>query len=347
MTPPAAEPDRFAPHAAREMAGMFDDVSAGYDRLNRMMTLGRDRAWRAAMAALVPHRARVVLDLCTGNGVSLEDLLETGRLVLGVDVSARMLARAANAYGTRGWGPRLVGADAFRLPLRPGSVDAITVAFGVRNLRPRDQALAEMARVLGPGGALIVLEATAPGHGGFARLHRFWLARVVPALGRLSPDPSAYRYLSQSIFEFGDGAEFERALGAAGFQLEVRRAFMLGATRLWAARRLPRAGEIEAGPAAGMHTARPARLGQGDLPYAARAAEREWRAWTLAQLVTGAALAAALIWGLASYHNYRSILPLRPWEQMALEVLLVLGVVMFSVRTVVLTLRILGPPPRR
>jgi len=347
MNPPEPHSERFEPHAVREMAGMFDDVSGRYDALNRIMTLGRDGAWRAAMGALVPWRARVVLDLCTGNGVSLAELLEPGRLVLGMDVSLRMLSHAATEFGTRGWGPRLACADAFRLPLREHAVDAVTVAFGVRNLRPRPEALGEIARVLRPGGALVVLEATAPAPGLLAPLHRAWLTRVVPALGRLSPDPSAYRYLAASIVEFGDGRAFERDLAAAGFEVEVRRRFLLGATRLWAARRPARPGEIVADASADGHIASPRRWGEGDLPHAARDANREWRAWTAAQLVTGLTLAAALAWGLMSYHNYRSVLPLRPWEQTALEVLLVAGLVMFALRTVVLLVRILGPAPRR
>ena len=347
MSPPDPHADRFEPHAVREMAGMFDDVSGRYDALNRLMTLGRDGAWRAAMGGLVPWRSGVVLDLCTGNGVSLAELLEPGRLVLGMDVSLRMLAHAATEFATRGWGPRLACADAFRLPLRAASVDAVTIAFGVRNLRPRGDALRELARVLRPGGALVVLEATAPAPGPLAPFHRFWLARVVPLLGRLSPDPSAYRYLAESILDFGDGGAFEHDLADAGFQVQVRRRFMLGATRLWAARRPARPGEIVAGADDPVRTARPGLWDVGDLPPAARAAAREWRAWTAAQLVTGIALATALGWALASYHNHRPWLPLRPWEQTALEVLLVAGLVMFGVRTVVLVLRILGPPPRR
>src|SRR5438552_15606980 len=87
--------ERFRPHAVHALAGMFDEVSGRYDLLNRLMTLGQDRAWRAAMWRLVPSRARVVLDLCTGSGASLDGLLETGRLVVGVDASPRMLAHAA------------------------------------------------------------------------------------------------------------------------------------------------------------------------------------------------------------------------------------------------------------
>ncbi len=138
---------RFEPRAARAMAEMFDDVSGRYDLLNRLMTLGRDDAWRAAMWSAVPEDARAVLDLCTGSGVSLGGLRRPGRLVMGIDVSFAMLAMAADREGRSGWAPRLGCADAFHLPLRARALDAVTVAFGMRNLRPRAAALAELARV--------------------------------------------------------------------------------------------------------------------------------------------------------------------------------------------------------
>src|SRR5262249_52642238 len=134
MTSPSPPAERFRPHAAREMASMFDGVTGRYDLLNRLMTLGQDAGWRAMLAREVPTGARVVLDLCPGNGVSLTGLTRPGRLVLGVDVSLGMLERAAEHAGGPGWSARFVCADGFRLPPRSGSVDAITVAFGMRNL---------------------------------------------------------------------------------------------------------------------------------------------------------------------------------------------------------------------
>src|SRR5687767_10942684 len=98
--------DRFAPHATRELGGMFDDVSPRYDLLNRIMSLGQDRAWRSALARAVPGTARTVLDLCTGSGDSLRGLRRPGRLVLGADLSLRMLERAAEQQDPAGWAPR-------------------------------------------------------------------------------------------------------------------------------------------------------------------------------------------------------------------------------------------------
>src|SRR5206468_10859271 len=120
--PDSPPPGRFAPHASREMASMFDIVSPRYDVLNRLMTLGRDGAWRAGLAREVPDEAHVVLDLCTGSGTSLAGLRRPGRLVIGLDVSLAMLKLARESQGWLGWAPRLVAAGAFRLPLRGATV---------------------------------------------------------------------------------------------------------------------------------------------------------------------------------------------------------------------------------
>jgi demethylmenaquinone methyltransferase/2-methoxy-6-polyprenyl-1,4-benzoquinol methylase len=342
MPPPVPQdaPGRFAPHAAREMASMFDDVSGRYDLLNRLMTLGRDRAWRAQMWRAVPESARTVLDLCTGNGVSLPGLRRPGRLVLGIDVSLAMLSQALERFGRVGWAPRLTAADAFRLPLRTASLDAITIAFGVRNLRPRREALEEIARVLRPGGTVAVLEAAAPGSGWFAPLHTFHLRHVVPLAGRLSPDPSAYHYLSRSIFEFGPGEEFERELDSAGIDVVERRAFLMGATRLWVGtRRSP-------GAPRALHNASFPKLAPGEMPQSGTAREREWRWWVGAQLVTSIAVLGALIYGSWIYRQVSVDLPLPPWQRRGLGVLLVAGILGFAVRTALLAARLLGPPQR-
>ena len=334
---------RTAPHAGRAMADMFDDVSARYDFLNRVMTLGRDQSWRRAMWSEVPESARVVVDLCTGSGVSLAGLKRPGRLLLGIDVSLEMLRLAADRLASGGWSPRLVCADAFRLPLPDASVDAITIAFGIRNLRPRREALAEIARVLRPGGLLIVLEGTAPGPGPLAPLHRFHLRRVIPLAGRLSPDPSAYEYLGRSILEFGAGPEFEADLAAVGFVVESRRSYLLGATRLWVARRPGSAG----GPDAPMHRARLGEVPRGEMRTGTGEWDSAWRWWIGAQVLLSAGLAGLLAYALWMISRMGSGLPLARWQRSALTFLVVGGAVVFAVRTVVLWLRLTGPRPRR
>ena len=339
---------------------MFDEVSSRYDLLNRIMSLGRDGAWRRAMWREVPETARTVLDLCTGSGASLPGLRRPGRLVLGVDASLGMLRRAASEQGRIGWAPRVVCADAFRLPLRDQSVDCVTIAFGARNLRPRIAAFAEIARVLRPGGLLITLEATAPRPGPTAALHTFYVRRVIPLVGRLSPDPSAYTYLSRSILEFGSGPEFEADLDRAGFERLATRSFLLGATRLWVARR-PGAPSLLEEPGGGRSHesgATPtgprrmqlARLGEdprGEMRSGERRRAMEWRWWNGIQLGLSLTLVATLAYALWMFLNSGAGLSLEPWQRVGMRVLLVVGILGFAVRSVVLWLRLLGPPPRR
>ncbi len=338
--------DRFKPHASREMAEMFDDVSGRYDLLNRIMTLGQDDHWRECLADAVPERARVVLDLCTGSGTSLTGLRRPGRLVIGIDVSLGMLEVARESEGRTGWAPRLVAADGFHLPLRDASLDAITVAFGIRNLRPRDQALREIRRVLKPGGTLVVLEATAPSPGPLAPFHRFYLAHVLPRLGRLSPDPSAYAYLSRSILDFGPGESFDADLVAAGFATERRRRFLLGASRLWEARRMdPGAAPAVENPS--LQAARDPRESGGRMPTAASRRAAEWRAWTALQLATSLAIVGVLLWALWTFEKVTPGLVVRGWNGSAMRLVLWLGLLGFGVRSVVLSVRLMGGPPRR
>ncbi len=326
-------PDRFEPHASRAMASMFDDVSGRYDLLNRLMTLGQDGAWREAMWRGVPESARVVLDLCTGSGVSLPGLRRPGRTVLGVDVSFAMLEVARDQFGGPGWAPRVACADAFRLPLRDGGVDAVTVAFGVRNLRPRTTALAEIARVLSAGGVLSVLEAAAPAPGPLAGGHAFWLRHMVPLLGRLSPDPSAYRYLRDSIFEFGAGPEFERDLDAAGFDVIERRSFLLGATRLWVARRRGSAGQSRAIARDAVQDARSTGAASAPGDPGLRELAAGTGAWRHVQLLVSAALTAALAWTWNVYAKLNADLPLSPPQRTMGWWLVVGGTIVFGLRT--------------
>jgi demethylmenaquinone methyltransferase/2-methoxy-6-polyprenyl-1,4-benzoquinol methylase len=339
----ASAPDRFRPHAVRELGGMFDDVSGRYDLLNRILSLGQDRAWRAAMWRMVPEEARAVLDLCTGSGVSLPGLRRPGRLVLGVDVSLGMLEVAAGRQNPLGWAPRLVCADGFHLPIADGVLDAATIAFGIRNLRPLDEALRELHRVLGPGGTLVVLEAAAPAPGPFAPFHGFYLRHLVPLAGRLSPDPSAYRYLSRSVFEFGAGQEFEAALGAAGFSVVERRSFLLGATRLWATRREGSAGQKLPAPGGNrLQIARPGAAGGVNLPSPGESRRGEARLWTGVHLALSAALAAAFGYALWTLLNAQGALPLAGWHRPLAWLLVVGGLVVFTGRTVQLLVRFLA-----
>ena len=318
---------------------MFDDVSGRYDLLNQVMTLGQDSAWREAMWQRVPASAHRVLDLCTGSGVSLAGLCRPGRTVLGIDVSLAMLQVAAADQPAGGWSPRLVCADAFKLPLRDGALDAVTVAFGIRNLRPRRAALTEIARVLAPGGSLIVLEAAAPAPGPLAPFARWWIRNAIPFAGRLSPDPSAYRYLSESIFEFGAGPEFEADLDATGFNRLEARSFLFGSARLWVAKSASVSDQYPAAPPAPVRTARRT---SGEIAQRARSLEPApgaLSAWRLAQAASSLALTAALGWALLVWLKVRDHMPLSPLQRFGAWLLIVGGLLLFAGRSVVQLLR--------
>lgn len=318
---------------------MFDDVSGRYDLLNRVMTLGQDSAWRIAMWRRVPRSARTVLDLCTGSGVSLPGLRRPGRTVLGIDVSLAMLQVANQLQAEPGWSPRLACADGFKLPLRNGALDAVTVAFGIRNLRPRVQALAEIARVLVPGGRLVVLEAAAPAPGPLAPFTRWWIRNMIPLAGRISPDPTAYKYLAESIFEFGSGPEFEADLATAGFRVVERRSFLFGASRLWVAESRPAVGQNPTEAGHGLHVAT---SGPGDLAQSSDAgipAIDEAGTWAGVQALTSTLLAGALGWAFITWLKVRDHLPLTPPQRMAAWVLLVAGLIVFGARAALQILR--------
>ncbi len=341
MTP--EPPDRFDPNATDAMARMFDGVSPRYRLLNRILSMGQDTAWRKTMWEAVPADARVVLDLCTGDGSSLPGLRRPGRLVVGLDASFGMLEQAESDHGGGGWAPRLVCGDAFRLPIRDAAVDAVTIAFGIRNLRPQPDALAELARVMRPGATLIVLEATAPPTGTFAPLHRCYLTYVVPLLGRLSPDPTAYEYLGKSVLEFGAGTAFTAAAEQRGFTWRFTRPFLLGATRLWVARAPDNRWH---GSEPDVQTARLGDSARGEMPTQTPAGATEQRIWDGVQAALSIALAVALAVALRMVFNPALDIPLRGPNRGLLIVLTAGGIAVFGTRGLWFLMRALRSRPR-
>jgi demethylmenaquinone methyltransferase / 2-methoxy-6-polyprenyl-1,4-benzoquinol methylase len=228
---------------------MFARIAGVYDLMNRLLSLGLDGRWRRALAGRVDPQAVRVLDLCTGTGdLALEVLAAAGarpRQVLAADFCLPMLRIAARKRRPRD-GLALLAADALHLPLPDGTVDAVTVAFGVRNLADPERGLAEAARVLRPGGQLLVLEFFRPdpeARGDWApapALLRRPLGLLLPLAGRLvARDGPAYAYLAGSMAAFLSPAELAQALGRAGFgEIGVARE-ALGVAHLVHARKLP------------------------------------------------------------------------------------------------------------
>ncbi len=217
-TAPEARPVPLPGEANRGQAvrAMFDRIAPSYDLLNRVMTLRVDQRWRRRLIReLRPRDGERLLDLCAGTMDVAAEARRTqpSARVVGADFSLPMLSR-----GSAKTGLPAVQADALALPFRDGRFDAATVAFGVRNLEDVDRGLAELARVLRPGGRLGVLEFFRPESGGSRFVHGAYNRLALPVLGRvLSPDPEAYRYLVRSMERFHARPEFEAACRQAGF----------------------------------------------------------------------------------------------------------------------------------
>ena len=192
---------------------MFDGVAEHYDRTNSVSTLGIDRYWRAhTRRALDLARGQKVLDVAAGTAVSTVALARSGAWCVAADFSLGMLARG----GTRRV-PK-VAADALRLPFADGAFDAVTVSFGLRNMTDTVAALAELRRVVRPGGRLVVCEFSTPVSGPLRFVYRNVALRVLELIAnRVSSNPEAYRYLAESITAWHDQRALARLVADAGW----------------------------------------------------------------------------------------------------------------------------------
>ena len=187
---------------------MFSEIAHRYDLLNHLLSMNADRRWRHALvdAAGVGDGGRV-LDVATGTGdVAIEFARRTqSDNIVGLDPSEGMLAVGREKMARAGLDGRvrLIDGDALALPFESGVFDAVSIAFGLRNLPDFGGGIAEMARVLEPGGRLLILEFFPPRGGLFLKAYRFYLGTVLPVVGRVvSGSSGAYRYLARSIEEF-------------------------------------------------------------------------------------------------------------------------------------------------
>jgi demethylmenaquinone methyltransferase/2-methoxy-6-polyprenyl-1,4-benzoquinol methylase len=204
-----------------QVQAMFDRIAGFYDRMNTVMTAGLHHAWRrrAADLALVGPGRRA-LDVATGTGdlaLELARRVAPGGEVVGSDFSEKML-ELARAKARRSGHPevRFEPANALSLPHRDDEFDAATVGFGARNFSDLEQGLREMARVVRPGGRVVVLEITAPQRPPLSSFFELWFDRLVPALGRLAGDRQAYTYLPSSVRRFPGPEELAAIMSGCG-----------------------------------------------------------------------------------------------------------------------------------
>jgi demethylmenaquinone methyltransferase/2-methoxy-6-polyprenyl-1,4-benzoquinol methylase len=192
---------------------MFDRIAPVYDAMNRLMTVGLDRRWRRLAVAEAVRPGDRVLDACCGTGdLAIAALLVAGEVV-GVDFSEAMLERARRKAPAIEW----LEADVLALPFEDGSFDAATVGFGVRNLDDIEAGLAELRRVLRPGGRVAILEITRP-RGLLLPFYRLWFDVAIPLAGKLLPGGSAYTYLPASVRRFPGPEQLAALMKTAGFE---------------------------------------------------------------------------------------------------------------------------------
>jgi demethylmenaquinone methyltransferase/2-methoxy-6-polyprenyl-1,4-benzoquinol methylase len=215
-------PSRDSEQFASDVRGMFDRIAGVYDVMNSAMTAGLHHQWRQRAV----DRAEVgpgsdALDVCCGTGdlaFELRRRIGPDGRVVGCDFSEPMLELARHKSGERGLPVEFGWADALELPYGDGSFDAVTIGFGARNLADLPGGLSEMARVLRPGGRLVILEITRPQREPLASFYSIWFDRVVPMIGSIAGDADAYSYLPNSVRSFPEPEALAELMDTAGFE---------------------------------------------------------------------------------------------------------------------------------
>jgi demethylmenaquinone methyltransferase/2-methoxy-6-polyprenyl-1,4-benzoquinol methylase len=214
-------PQRDSEEFATQVRGMFDRIAGVYDLMNSAMTAGLHHQWRERAV----DRAEVgpgsdALDICCGTGdlaLALRRRIGPDGRVVGSDFSEPMLELARRKSGEEGLPVEFGWADALELPYGDQSFDALTIGFGARNLADLDRGLAEMARVLRPGGRVVILEITRPQREPLSSFYSLWFDRIVPVLGSVAGDSEAYSYLPNSVRNFPPPRELAEKMDVAGF----------------------------------------------------------------------------------------------------------------------------------
>ncbi|WP_258103711.1 bifunctional demethylmenaquinone methyltransferase/2-methoxy-6-polyprenyl-1,4-benzoquinol methylase UbiE [Marinoscillum sp. MHG1-6] len=221
-----------------QVATMFDNISSNYDFLNHFLSLGIDIAWRKkAIKLLKSDEPKQILDIATGTGdFAIEALALNPDKVTGVDISEGMLEVGREKMKKRRLDHKieLLKGDSESLLFPDNNFDAVIVAFGVRNFENLKKGLADMHRVLKPGGRVVILEFSKPRIFPFKQLYQFYFNWVLPKIGKvISKDNSAYTYLPESVQSFPDGDDFLGVLNEIGFKNTICKPQTLGISSIY------------------------------------------------------------------------------------------------------------------
>ncbi|QEE62349.1 bifunctional demethylmenaquinone methyltransferase/2-methoxy-6-polyprenyl-1,4-benzoquinol methylase UbiE [Salinibacterium sp. dk2585] len=217
-----------------QVSAMFDEVAAGYDRTNGVLSMGNSALWRhAVVKAIAPQPGERILDIAAGTGTSSEIISRSGAHVVAADFSHGMLEVGRRRH------PQIdfVHADAMQLPFSDAEFDAVTISFGLRNIEDPKKALAEMRRVLKPGGRLVVCEFSTPPLALVRTGYNAYMKYLMPlVVGASSTNPEAYTYLAASIADWPDQATLASWIRDAGFTGVEHRNLTAGVVALHRAR---------------------------------------------------------------------------------------------------------------
>jgi demethylmenaquinone methyltransferase / 2-methoxy-6-polyprenyl-1,4-benzoquinol methylase len=203
---------------------LFDTIAPTYDFLNHLLSLRRDFYWRKMAVRELKGLGGWILDIATGTGdVAIEIIQQKGhqKKVFGLDFSEPMIQRARQKILKKGLFPSIAlsRGDAIELPFRENTFSASIIAFGLRNISNKEQALLEMIRVIKHGGKVIVLEFTFPRDKWIGRLYPFYFKNLLPRLGGvISGDRGAYAYLPESVAQFPRTEDYEQMLKRSGLE---------------------------------------------------------------------------------------------------------------------------------
>ena len=240
-TPETIKPYDGERPKATQVEEMFNSIATAYDFMNRAMTLGIDKLWRARAVKMVKKQnPQKLLDVATGTGdlaISLARKLP-GAAITGIDLSEKMLAIGRTKVEKAGLAGRitLAKADCLALPFADGEFDCVTVAYGVRNFENLDRGYREMARVLKPGGMLCVIELSVPPYQPYRSIYNFYTRHIILTVGRIvSSDPCAYTYLPRSIAAMPQGGRMLQIMDHAGLTGTTLRRFTFGVCTVYIA----------------------------------------------------------------------------------------------------------------